>query len=62
MKASVMKIKFPGAVVWVSLGTPTAMDKIGCDGVYVRKVLITNIWLFLLYDIYEKIKGWFHGK
>lgn len=57
MSADTGRVEFPGAVVWVSYGKPTNIDKVGCQGLYIRKVLITNAPLFLLYRLWEKLRG-----
>lgn len=49
---------FPGAVIWFSYGKPTKIDKVGCDGVYVRRVLITNALLYFLYSTYLRWEFW----
>jgi hypothetical protein len=57
MTSTTGQIEFPGAVVYVSYGQPTEFDKVGCDGMYVEKVEIKNIILFLIYNLLTKLRG-----
>jgi hypothetical protein len=49
------RLDFPGASVWVSYGTPTEMDDVGCDGIYIEKVEVTDAQLYMLYLDWCKI-------
>jgi hypothetical protein len=53
MASSSGKLQFPGATVWVSYEKPTSFDPVGCEGMHVRKVLITNAPLFLLWTAWD---------
>ena len=55
MSSAFGKITLPGAVVYVSYGKPTKLDDVGCDGMYIEKVEIINMFLFLLWNKWKEL-------